>query len=121
MNNNHVEQTINEPINDDTTSEDETTSEEVLSDSDDESVTFNEEDFVLHNFEKDLEVAIHLSLKHKQNVEEETCIVCFDKKITTAFIPCGHLCCCYDCAHKCNKKCPMCRKKNKTIQKIYTI
>ena len=94
------------------------TSEESSSDED---ISYEQDNFVLHNYEKDLEIAINLSLQSKKNNDEEYCIICFDKKITTAFIPCGHLCCCFECAKKCKKKCPMCRKSNKSIQKIYTI
>ena len=89
--------------------------------SSEEELSYDHEEFVLHNYEKDLEIAINLSLQYKKNNDDEHCIICFDKKITTAFIPCGHLCCCYECAKKCKKKCPMCRKSNKSIQKIYTI
>ena len=89
--------------------------------SSDEDISYDQDNFVLHNYEKDLEIAINLSLQSKKNNDDENCIICFDKKITTAFIPCGHLCCCFECAKKCKKKCPMCRKSNKSIQKIYKI
>ena len=82
----------------------------------DEEIDYNIDDFVVDDYEKDLEKAIKLSLQNTKN-----CIICFDNKINAVFVPCGHLCCCYSCAAKCKKKCPICRKKNKLIQKIYSI
>lgn len=41
-----------------------------------------------------------------------SCIVCGDEAKTIAFIPCGHLCCCEECASKVMRrapKCPVCR------------
>jgi hypothetical protein len=71
-------------------------------------------DYIVNDYEKDLEMAINLSLKDK-----EFCIICFDNSINAVFIPCGHFCCFYKCAKKCAKKCPICRKKIKLVQKIY--
>ncbi|CAN0266631.1 unnamed protein product [Ectocarpus sp. 13 AM-2016] len=34
--------------------------------------------------------------------------VCFDNEINCAFIPCGHYCCCVECASR-SHECPVCR------------
>lgn len=36
------------------------------------------------------------------------CLVCLKNKIKTAFFPCSHAICCYECSTKINK-CPKCR------------
>jgi len=81
---------------------------------------FNKEEYRLFDFEKDLSIALHNSTNKVTNTDNN-CIICFDNIKTTAFIPCGHLCCCFNCADNCNLKCPICRTENKTIQKIYLI
>ena len=63
------------------------------------------------------EIIKNEKLKDNKNV----CAVCYINKINAAFIPCGHLCCCYNCALECNKKCPICRSNSVLIQKIYYI
>lgn len=83
-----------------------------------EEIDFNVEDYVVNDYEQDLETAINLSLASKK---KNTCIICCDNKINVAFIPCGHFVCCHECANKCKKKCPICRKKFKSLQKIYTM
>lgn len=39
---------------------------------------------------------------------ELRCIICFDHVKEYAFVPCGHLICCYECA-KAQSECPVCR------------
>lgn len=40
------------------------------------------------------------------------CVICLDAKITMAFMPCGHMCVCKECAEKYihAAPCPICRK-----------
>ena len=83
-------------------------------DTSDEEAKYNIDDYVVKSYEKDLEMAINMSLK-----DQEFCIICYDKPINTVFVPCGHMSCCYKCGKKCESKCPICRKKIKTVQKIY--
>ena len=90
------------------------TDSEYETDSEEDVLPYDINDYIVNNYEKDLEMAINLSLKNK-----EFCVICFDKSINAVFIPCGHYCCCYKCAKKCAKKCPICRKKIKLVQKIY--
>ncbi len=75
----------------------------------------NYKDYILYNYEKDLEIAIKKSL-----AKISICNICFKKNINSIFIPCGHLCCCLKCAKKCKTICPICRKKVK-INKVYFI
>ena len=46
------------------------------------------------------------------------CRVCMDMSISIAFIPCGHLVCCSECA-ACVEKCPLCRSQIQHAQQIY--
>ena len=79
-----------------------------------EEQNYNINEYVIKNYEKDLELAINLSLK-----DREFCVICFSNPINAVFVPCGHFCSCYFCAKKCKKRCPICRRKCKTIQKIF--
>ena len=78
-----------------------------------EEYEFNTEDYILESYEKDLEKAIIKSLKQKTK-----CILCCNKMIDSAFIPCGHMICCFNCANKCDNLCPICRKKG-NVQRIF--
>lgn len=42
------------------------------------------------------------------NIDEVECIVCMETQFDVLFVPCGHLCCCWECSEKI-KLCPMCR------------
>lgn len=40
------------------------------------------------------------------------CVICFDNNKAILFLPCNHLCCCYECHLKHNfETCPICRTK----------
>ena len=51
-------------------------------------------------------------------IDEQTCKVCLDRTSNCVFQPCGHVCCCVECAGAVNK-CPICRQALKTIIKFY--
>ena len=87
-----------------------------ISEEDSEELKYNIDDFVVNDYEKDLENAIKLSLDSRK----KNCQICFNSKINAVFVPCGHSYWCYDCAKKCKKRCPVCRKKCKMIQKIFS-
>jgi len=40
--------------------------------------------------------------------EQRTCKICMDGEVGVVFLPCGHLCCCVNCAPAL-KDCPVCR------------
>merc|ERR1719245_2492132 len=42
--------------------------------------------------------------------EQRTCKICMDAEVGVVFLPCGHLCCCVNCAPAL-KDCPVCRCK----------
>ena len=48
----------------------------------------------------------------------KTCVICMDKKIHYAFLPCGHVCACHYCLIQI-KECPLCKKEIKGLLKIY--
>ena len=81
--------------------------------SDEESIDYDE--YVLNDYESDLELAIKLSLEIKNK-----CRICFTEEIDTVFTKCGHMFWCYDCAHSCKKRCPICRVNDNDIIKIFT-
>jgi len=41
--------------------------------------------------------------------DERKCKICLDSQANVVFFPCGHLCCCMNCATSLNK-CPICRR-----------
>lgn len=46
------------------------------------------------------------------------CKICMDKNIDTAFLPCGHVLACNQCAIRCDN-CPICRSEIKQTQKLF--
>ena len=46
------------------------------------------------------------------------CKICMDAEASIALLPCGHLCCCPECAPA-MRKCPICRKVVKGTIKTY--
>lgn len=59
------------------------------------------------------------NLCQKINRDIDKCSVCLLENRNTAFIPCGHLCCCNNCAKRCKLVCPICRNGATSIHKIY--
>lgn len=47
------------------------------------------------------------------------CVVCMDKAARIAMLPCGHLCCCDDCART-MAQCPVCRTPVQKTQRIFS-
>lgn len=57
-----------------------------------------------------------------ENKEMKECSICFDKKISTVFTPCGHAIACKECALKVkkqHKKCSICNQEIKDIVPLY--
>ena len=57
-----------------------------------------------------------------QAMADNKCVVCLDKQVTHAYIPCGHLCVCRDCVANydaANDSCPLCRERSYCVTKIY--
>jgi len=50
--------------------------------------------------------------------DERKCKICLDSVADIVFVPCGHLCCCANCAGAL-RKCPMCRKKIEKAIRTY--
>ena len=51
-------------------------------------------------------------------IESRTCQVCMDAEVSTAFCPCGHVVCCYNCSVLC-KDSPICRKQITYTQRVF--
>ncbi|XP_057312348.1 E3 ubiquitin-protein ligase MYLIP-like [Hydractinia symbiolongicarpus] len=51
-------------------------------------------------------------------MDNQTCQVCMDAKVSTAFCPCGHVVCCTDCATMC-RECPLCRMQITYAQRVF--
>lgn len=108
---------------------------ELSSDSEQElNIELNQDDDKNQDWDKDqLDLALELSMKeqYKDFIPEEddvlemssnkACAICLSKKANVAFINCGHMVSCEECANKLKRgKCPICRKKILKILKIYT-
>ncbi|KAL7722654.1 Zinc finger domain containing protein [Entamoeba marina] len=48
------------------------------------------------------------------------CKVCLCNEKNTVFIPCGHICCCFECSEKLSI-CPVCRSRITTVIKTYDV
>ncbi|XP_048270250.1 baculoviral IAP repeat-containing protein 2-like [Bombus terrestris] len=61
--------------------------------------------------------------RKQQELEDQiTCKICAVSPSTQAFLPCGHLCCCYTCAKsylESNFRCPVCRTPISQSVKIF--
>ncbi|XP_046735062.1 E3 ubiquitin-protein ligase LRSAM1-like isoform X2 [Diprion similis] len=44
-----------------------------------------------------------------QGINTTECVICLDMACQVIFLPCGHMCCCTECANKVATECPMCR------------
>lgn len=53
---------------------------------------------------------IGLEEENRQLKEQKTCKICLNAEVGVVFQPCGHLCCCVQCASAL-QKCPICRKR----------
>ena len=57
----------------------------------------------------------------KTRANENLCVICFDRHINSAFVPCGHLVACLVCAWKFDgKQCPMCKQHVAMVLKTYS-
>ena len=69
-----------------------------------------------------VEVGLLSLLQDKLKAMEDkvTCKVSMDAEVSTAFSPCGHLCCCQSCAHSpLLVKCSICRGDIASEDRIY--
>ncbi|CAH1246358.1 BIRC2 [Branchiostoma lanceolatum] len=63
-----------------------------------------------------------LQRKLRELEEERLCKICLYRNSNVVLIPCGHFCCCVECANAmCRRKqsCPICRKRVQKIQKTF--
>jgi hypothetical protein len=73
-------------------------------------------------YDEDAQVgkAIEKSLKDSKSVDlNKQCIICYDKKISIAFMPCGHYISCPECSEKIYE-CPICHVVIETKNKIFS-
>jgi len=52
---------------------------------------------------------VDLESENARLKEQRTCKICMDAEVGVVFLPCGHLCCCVNCAPAL-KDCPVCRR-----------
>jgi hypothetical protein len=55
--------------------------------------------------------ATNEAIKHIFENEETECIICYTNAKSVVFAPCGHYCCCDECATQMKGTCPLCRQK----------
>ena len=48
--------------------------------------------------------------KRPRETGDDTCSICLDRTIDSAFIPCGHQAACVECARRLEGTCPICRE-----------
>ena len=48
--------------------------------------------------------------KRPRETGDDTCSICMDRTIDSAFIPCGHQAACVECARRLGGPCPICRE-----------
>ena len=66
----------------------------------------------------DQEISASLEQENRRLKEQRICKVCMDNEIGVVFVPCGHLCCCVQCAPAL-KDCPVCRQPIHGTVKAY--
>lgn len=59
--------------------------------------------------EEQLCTGVVSSTEVESSTMQTECVICMDEKCEVVFIPCGHMCCCQECANKELDSCPMCR------------
>lgn len=50
---------------------------------------------------------------------EQMCIICWQRKYDTVFVPCGHATACTTCASNVNGVCPICQRKISQVLRLY--
>ena len=65
-----------------------------------------------------VELVRSLQDENSRYAEQHSCRVCLSKEISTVLTPCGHVCCCDDCAPQ-MYTCPVCRAPVQAITRIY--
>uniref|UniRef100_A0A4W4GBM1 RING-type E3 ubiquitin transferase n=1 Tax=Electrophorus electricus TaxID=8005 RepID=A0A4W4GBM1_ELEEL len=61
----------------------------------------------------------HLLHEKLQSLQEAlTCALCCEVELNSAFYPCGHAACCYNCAAQL-QWCPVCRSGDENVRRIY--
>ena len=86
----------------------------------------------LHISERDLQVSENLPVSKNLRVSENlqiiekndeitnnNCVICMSREKKYAVTPCFHFCLCEICCNKINNKCPICRKINIGLERIY--
>ena len=78
-----------------------------------ENLTLKKSQEILKSIEENLAMTegklLDAENKLKDMEEARACKICMDHYVCIAFVPCGHLVTCMECASKC-LNCPMCRK-----------
>jgi len=66
-------------------------------------------------------ITTSLLLKKMDDLElnKTSCVICYEKEIRYAILPCGHYAFCKDCIIKINSFCPICNQKKTSHTIIY--
>ncbi|KNC47797.1 ankyrin-2 ankyrin [Thecamonas trahens ATCC 50062] len=62
--------------------------------------------------------ALALDAMSEEQARALTCCICLDDMVGMAFVPCGHVCCCIECAATVSD-CPMCRTGISSRLQVY--
>ena len=53
------------------------------------------------------------------DIQNNSCVICLSREKKYAITPCNHFCLCELCCNKIDNKCPICRKRNIGLMRIY--
>ncbi|XP_039313309.1 E3 ubiquitin-protein ligase cblA-like [Solenopsis invicta] len=85
--------------------------------------TIAESDVPYHKVDR---LSLEMGKENEGVRSDHRCTICLDAVSNQVFIPCGHICCCEDCANyimgESNnvKKCSICKAEISSIYKVYT-
>ncbi|XP_020890317.1 E3 ubiquitin-protein ligase SPL1 isoform X2 [Arabidopsis lyrata subsp. lyrata] len=74
--------------------------------------------YILKKIEDTLERRRRQLLQKRVVDVPDLCVICHDQKYNTAFVQCGHMCCCLTCSLRLTT-CPLCREQIQQVLKIY--
>jgi CRISPR/Cas system-associated endoribonuclease Cas2 len=73
---------------------------------------------VIKELGKKKEALLAVEALEESKKDTQICLTCETNERDTVFLPCGHICSCYECGLE-NTKCPLCKKKIKSIKKVF--
>ncbi|XP_069120025.1 uncharacterized protein [Argopecten irradians] len=76
-------------------------------------------DVVLNPWEIQTPIGANQAVPNAPSPLLQECVVCFDREVNTAIVPCGHSGLCTVCAERCTKTCPICNGRIEQVIRLY--